>query len=70
MPRTDTVGGVHALSVAHGGAQNTGSLAAHQRCCCALSPELWGRTDSALRGRNQHPPAHLVWTISLTHTES
>lgn len=34
------------------------------------SPELWSRTDSALRGRNQHPPAHLVWTISLTHTES
>ena len=33
-------------------------------------PELWSRTDSALRGRNQPPPAHLVCTISLTHTES
>ncbi len=56
--------GVRTPSVAHCGAHNSLRLAAHHRCCCALSPR-------ALRlrpARHQSvPPAHLVWTISLIH---
>ncbi|RDX55475.1 hypothetical protein OH76DRAFT_745581 [Lentinus brumalis] len=63
IPRTESLWRAYS-SVAHGGAHNSLRLAAHHRCCCALSPP-------ALRQRPPRhqsvPPAHFVWTISLIH---